>query len=607
MRLATITNWAYGTTVALTLASGATMLLASSAQDQERAAVSQRYTFDRATAQIDEDIFYLSDLSRKFVVGGNPADLAAYKHEAAALATLEARTRHMKDMGASADELNSLHAAIRWADSLLNEQGTAIAKYAEGDRASAISILFSSEYERELDRIRTSVERFQYRLDQRTEATLQKASQSARLWRSVSEAMLGVTALLFLCVLYFVFRRRVLHPVVKLSDVVGRLAAQDFAAEPPDFDHVDEIGDMAEALRIFRENGIERQRLEQERDKDRSMRDLLSRMTQRMQSCDTITDLKAVVARFAPEVAPHLSGRLYLLEADRNAVSEVCSWLDPKGSQREFSPLSCWALRRGAPHQVTAHRVEVPCAHIAHGEAGELDTLCMPLAGQNGVLGLLYFENRAEAGEAEIANVYVRMMTENVGLALDNLRLRDALRHMAMADPLTTLSNRRQLDQALELQLAEAAAQDAPLCCAMIDIDHFKRFNDTFGHDAGDAVLKAMGATLKAAIRSDDQVFRYGGEEFVVLMPHIDAQSAVARAEEIRARIECLTVMHEGTDLGRITASIGLAAAPAHCEWSRIVQTADAALLRAKREGRNRVVSAVPRTGEAAARQAVNG
>jgi diguanylate cyclase (GGDEF)-like protein len=601
MRLATITNWAYGITVVLTLASGTTMLLASSAQEEERVAVSLRYTLDRATATIDEDVFLLSDLSRKFVVGGNPADLVAYQQEAKALASVEARTMAIKDVGASADELASLNAAIRWANNLSAEQRAAIAKLEGGDRAGAISILFSAEYERELDRIRTAVERFQYRLDQRTETTLQKASHSARLWRSVSETMLGITALLFLCVLYFVFRRRVLHPVVKLSDVVGRLAAQDFAAEPPSFDHVDEIGDMAEALRIFRENGIERQRLEQERDKDRAMRDLLSRMTQRMQSCDSIADLKAVVARFAPEVAPHLAGRLYLLDTSRNAVTELCSWLDPRGSRHEFSPLSCWGLRRGAPHQVTAHCVDVPCDHVRQDDAPVRDTLCLPLAGQNGTLGLLYFERRADAGEVEPANVYVRMLTENVGLALDNLRLRDALRHMAMADPLTTLSNRRQLDQALETQLAEAKALGAPICCAMIDIDHFKHFNDTFGHEAGDAVLKAVAAALKGAIRSDDQVFRYGGEEFLILMPDIDAETAAIRAEEIRARIGHLQIRHEGSDLGAVTVSIGLASAPVHCPWDRVVQTADAALLRAKLDGRNRVVSATAPAGEQAA------
>lgn len=116
--------------------------------------------------------------------------------------------------------------------------------------------------------------------------------------------MLSLTGLLFLCVLFFVFKRRVLHPVIRLSDVIGRLAAQDYAVEPPEFDQIDEIGDMAPALRVFRENGIERQRLEKERDVDRLMRDLLSRMTQRMQGCEAMADLRTVIERFMPEIAP---------------------------------------------------------------------------------------------------------------------------------------------------------------------------------------------------------------------------------------------------------------------------------------------------------------
>jgi hypothetical protein len=103
--------------------------------------------------------------------------------------------------------------------------------------------------------------------------------------------------------------------------VVNRLAAQDYAAEPPDYDQIDEIGDMAQALRVLRENGLERQRLERERDEDRVMRDLLSRMTQRMQGCDTTHDLTGVVERFVPEIAPGLAGRFYLLDECRGAMA----------------------------------------------------------------------------------------------------------------------------------------------------------------------------------------------------------------------------------------------------------------------------------------------
>lgn len=595
MRLATITNWAYGVTVALTLASGTTMLLASAAQTRERDAVTQRYDLDQATSGVDEDVDSLSSLARQYAISGSAADLAAYQHEAAALGAVEDRTRNIRDAGATPDELGALHEAMRWADALRDQQHQALSARQAGNRDAAVNILFAPEYERELDRIQASVEHFQYRIDQRTDATLQAAIGAARLWRSVSEIVLAATGVLFLCVLFFIFRQRVLRPVVKLSDVVGRLAAQDYAAEPPAYGQIDEIGDITQALRVFRENGLERQRLERERDADRAVRDLLSRMTQRMQSCDTTRDLESVVQRFVPEIVPQFAGRLYLLDTARGAMVETCSWLDPIHSLPEFSPMACWALRRGSEHRTAGNHIDVPCDHLHVDGLGVPDTICLPLAAQHGTLGLLYFERRADAPVGDVPDMYLKIIVENVGLALDNLQLRDALRDLAMADPLTTLANRRQLDAMLALHLAESDRTDSPISCVMIDIDHFKRFNDVHGHDAGDTVLRIVGDALKHSVREGHLVFRYGGEEFLILMPGLDAADAAARAEEVRASIAALSPRHDGRELGAVTASIGVASAPAQCERDKLVQTADAALLRAKRDGRNRVVVATTR------------
>jgi diguanylate cyclase (GGDEF)-like protein len=595
MRLATITNWAYGATVALTLASGVTMLLASAAQNRERSAVAQRYDLDRATSTIDEDVAILSNLARQFAISGRASDLGAYRHEAGLLQPLKQRTGHFRDAGAGVDELRDLQDALHWADSLRDEQQLAIAARQRGHRSVALEILFSPEYERELDRIQNSVERFQNRIDQRTGGVLQVAIGTSRIWRSASDMLLAMTALLFLGVLFFIFRQRVLRPVVRLSDVVTRLAAQDYNAEPPPYDRIDEIGDMAQAIRVFRENGIERQRLETERDGDRSMRDLLSRMTQRMQSCDTVRDLEAVIERFVPEVAPQLGGRLYLLDGPRNAMVEACSWLAPVHSLAEFAPVSCWALRRGGVHRAMGDYVDVPCDHIQVEGAALPDSICFPLGAQHGVLGLLYFERPASVAVSEIPDVYLKMLAENIGLALDNLRLRDALRELALADPLTTLANRRQLDIVLDIQLVESKRTGKPISCAMIDVDHFKRFNDDHGHDAGDAVLRAVGTTLKQLVREEDFVCRYGGEEFLLLMPGVDAELAERRGEDVRARIASLHLRHEGQNLGSITISLGIATAPSSCRHDRLVQAADTALLRAKRAGRNRLATARPR------------
>ncbi|RUN78413.1 diguanylate cyclase [Sphingomonas sp. TF3] len=601
MRLATITNWAYGATVALTLASGTTMILASNAQDRERAAVEQRYRLDQATERLESDVVALTEHARQYLDTGDPSYRVLYERDAAALAPIEARIRHLGDAGAGADELDALKDAMRWADTLHDEQRAAIAAHDLGDEAKARKILFGAEYERELDRSRAMVERFQYQLDQRTEAQVAVAAQAARGWKTVSEIALAITGLLFLCVLFFVFRQRVLKPVVKLSDVVNRLAAQDYAALPPYLGQIDEIGDMAQAIRIFRENGLARQQLEQERDADRHLRDLLSRMTQRMQGCDTLHDLEEIVYRFVPEIAPDLAGKLYLLDLARNALVEGCDWSGPRHSRGEFPPLACWALRRGLPHRPAGGSVDVPCDHLDL-DGGELpDTLCLPLSAHGEIFGLLYFEPRADAGGAATPETYLTMLAENIGLALANLRLRDQLRAMAMGDALTGLANRRRLDTTLATVLAEAERDGQPISCVMLDVDHFKRFNDTFGHDAGDAVLREVGAVLQRVVREKELAFRYGGEEFLILLPGVPIEQAHARAEEIRARVAGLHLVHEGKALGEIRVSAGIATTPTHCPAERLVQTADASLLRAKEQGRDRSVVASERRRQSAA------
>ena len=597
MRLSTITNWAYGATVLLTLASGTTMLFASGAEQRERAAVAQRASFDQLTSTLEEDVYRLTEQARGYVISGDPSHLVVYRREKEALRSVEDRIRHLKDAGANENELNALRQAIQWSDALSDEQDVAIKAAQAGDDKTARTILFGDEYGRELDRVAAQVGRFQYMLDHRTDTAVQGATDTARQWRTMSEIMLGVTALLFLCVLYFVLKQRILHPVVRLSDVVTRLAAQDFAAIPPDFPQVDEIGDMAQAIRIFRENGLERQRLEQERDVDRTMRDLLSRMTQRLQGCDSTADLVEVVRRFTPEITPDFPGRLYIHDIRRNMMLQACDCLDPKQSRNDFPASACWALRRGQVHKPRGGMVDIACEHL-EGETA-VPTICIPLAAQGESIGLLYFEQTREmdAEHLDRAEKYLEMLAENIGLALANLRLRDALREMAMADALTGLPNRRHFDAMFEALVDEAEHNHAPLACLMVDIDHFKRFNDSYGHDAGDAVLRAVGAVLGDSLREQGFAFRLGGEEFVLLMPGFTLEQALTRSAQIQQRIRDLRVERRGQELGPITASFGLAAWPDHGAAVRLVTTADAALLRAKGEGRDQIMVATAREG----------
>ena len=593
VRLATITNWAYGVTLALTLTSGATMLLASDALQKERAVIEQRHWLERATADVEDDVFELSDHARQYLNTHDQDDLTLYRSERNQLRSMDERAERIADAGATAAELAILKSAIAQADALHEEQDQAIAAFGQGDEPLARKLLFGAEYERELDRAEALLNRFQDRLDGRIEGEVQRSGEWARMWKALSEIALTITGLVFLCVLFFVFRLRVLRPVVKLSDVVTRLAEQDYAAELPKIGQIDEIGDITKAIEIFRDNGLERQRLEAQRNADEVMRDMLSRMTQRLQGCDSLSVLTRIVTRFAPEVVPSRAGRRYLLDERRNAVAEACNWLDPVHSQREFAPTSCWGLRRGLPHRPASRAVDIPCEHLDLTGCGTPDTLCLPLVAQGETLGLLYFEPVDEAaGAPETPEIYLAMLAENISLALANFRLRDALRELALTDPLTALANRRQLDAMLEEQLDKAYRSGQPIGCLMLDVDHFKRFNDTFGHEAGDAVLREVGKLLRSAVRDPELAFRYGGEEFTLLLPGLDAAGAAARAEELRGRVAGLRTTHGGTDLGPITVSIGVSCAPEVCRYGRLLQAADAALLEAKARGRDRVAVA---------------
>jgi len=192
------------------------------------------------------------------------------------------------------------------------------------------------------------------------------------------------------------------------------------------------------------------------------------------------------------------------------------------------------------------------------------------------------------------------MFGEQVGLSVANIRLRDALRNESIRDPLTGLYNRRYLEEIMERETRRAVRSNQGFGVLMIDLDHFKKFNDTYGHEAGDLVLRETAAFLLRSVRAEDIVCRFGGEEFVVILPLAELKVTLARAERIRSHLRELSVFHQGQSVGVITASVGVAELPQHGATAKeLLEAADAALYRAKREGRDRVAVAVlPRAAE---------
>jgi diguanylate cyclase (GGDEF)-like protein len=172
-------------------------------------------------------------------------------------------------------------------------------------------------------------------------------------------------------------------------------------------------------------------------------------------------------------------------------------------------------------------------------------------------------------------------------LTQSNHRLKDEVMH----DGLTGLHNRRYLEESLGREESRARRSGRSLSIMMIDIDNFKRFNDTLGHAAGDAVLRAMGEYLLMAARGEDIVCRYGGEEFVLVMSQAPRSTVLGRAESLRLGVQQLGIQYEGRLVGPITVSVGVGIFPEHGDTvEAVVRAADAAMYQAKQLGRNRVV-----------------
>jgi diguanylate cyclase (GGDEF)-like protein len=318
---------------------------------------------------------------------------------------------------------------------------------------------------------------------------------------------------------------------------------------------------------------------------------LLAEMAETLQACLTAEEAYAAVARSAQRLFPAVRGALFVYSPSRNDLETQAAWggLALTTQERVFTPEDCWALRRGRMHHMSDTRTDAPCHHLitppAHGY------LCVPLMAQGDALGVLHLQPRdvpAAAGNEQL----IEAAADQIGLALANVRLRETLRNQSIRDPLTGLYNRRYMEETLEREMRRAERSARPLSLIMLDIDYFKRFNDTHGHEAGDVLLRDLGAFLRSHIRGGDIACRYGGEEFTLVLPETSLADACARAEHLREGIHGLTVQHHGQTLETVTASLGAAAWQPSLTAQQVLRAADQALYRAKAEGRDRVLSA---------------
>lgn len=308
---------------------------------------------------------------------------------------------------------------------------------------------------------------------------------------------------------------------------------------------------------------------------------LVAAASQMIQAATSEEQVQRAVESFLRELTPGSRGYCGVISPSNDLVEIAGSW--GGGTPRQpFHPSECLALQLGHPIHRSESPVQVRCSHL---DACNGDYVCMPVRSASGHLGVLHVESSERMGKkrADVLAVFAA----HVALGLTNLRMREALQRQTVRDPLTALFNRRYFDETLQRELAACGRHGSPLSVIMLDVDHFKEVNDTWGHAAGDDALRSLAQSIRSGFRESDVLCRYGGEEFAILLPQATLEDAWTRVEQLRMAIARKEMSSGGNSLGRITISAGVASSAEFPTPAELVHAADVALYEAKRSGRN--------------------
>ncbi|MGY6549372.1 MAG: bifunctional diguanylate cyclase/phosphodiesterase [Roseinatronobacter sp.] len=332
-----------------------------------------------------------------------------------------------------------------------------------------------------------------------------------------------------------------------------------------------------------------------------SERQLLALTSEWLYSAKSMCELLMVVQRAMHTLIPEAEGALYFYDSDRRSLELATSW----GTQPEFTqrmmPDECWAMRRGRAYSYGQKPIEFACDHVSRSDT---PYFCLPIIAHGETIGLMHilFDGFEEGGVMRhLREETLRtrwdislICAEQISLAVANIRLREALQERSVRDPLTGLWNRRWFMEEAPVALLQATRDNQPFALVSLDIDHFKQFNDQFGHDAGDAVLIAVAGVLQQYASDTVQPCRLGGEEFTLLCRGADLVEAGRQAESLRQSISGLDLSIGGRPLPAVTISAGIGMRERDgSDIPAILGAADRALYRAKALGRDRVVASL--------------
>lgn len=321
----------------------------------------------------------------------------------------------------------------------------------------------------------------------------------------------------------------------------------------------------------------------------------MGEMGDMLQSCRSIEETFPVINQYLKVFFPGDNCTLFLHDSEKQMIDRVVPPLTEADQLNSMTNESCWALRQGKSYLFQDMDQELSCGHVNTAPHGYL---CIPLIAHGVTIGLFHiiFQDPKEAPEDEIVMPMDRKMrlssrlAEHLSLALANLTLQEELKIKSIQDSLTGLANRRHMEEIMQRQFHRLMRYTTPCSLLMLDVDHFKIFNDTYGHDMGDYVLQELGKYLKENTRGEDLACRFGGEEFIIILVDTDMETAFQKAERIRAEIaKEISIPYQSENL-HVTVSIGVATSPAHGRnTTELLKSADNALYVAKGNGRNRV------------------
>jgi len=310
-----------------------------------------------------------------------------------------------------------------------------------------------------------------------------------------------------------------------------------------------------------------------------------------LQLCLSVEEAQHLTARLAEQILPGSSGALYSIDNSQRIVERVATWGRDSRTPESFPIQACCGLRLGHARWRHPEASGVDCTHFL--AAPPATYACIPMSALGDTTRMAHLECAFEPSAQRVRSL--QTLLELAATAIAGHELRQRLESESIRDRLTGLFNRHFMEICLESEVRRAARHRSSVAVFMIDADHFKIFNDTFGHEAGDCVLRNLAEVFRASIRAEDIACRYGGEEFVIIMSDISnlpAASLWQRAEAIRDAVSRLALRLDNQALGRVTVSIGIATFPKDgAVGDQLLRAADQNLYRAKHAGRNVVVA----------------